>query len=324
MALKHFTSVRDIEDLEQIVRLALQMKAKPFDHETLGHHKTLGMIFLNPSLRTRLSTERAARNLGMEVMSMNFTSDGWGLEQGSGVIMNDKAGEHIKEAAPVIGQFCELIGIRSFPKLENKELDYSDAVLNDFILYANRPILSLESATLHPLQSFADLLTIEELKPKKRPKVVLTWAPHIKSLPQAVPNSFSEWMNFADVDFMITHPEGYELDPKYVGRAEVEYDQDKALKGADFVYVKNWSSYFDYGKTLTQDSSWMITPEKMALTKNGKLMHCLPVRRNLVVSEEVLDSKQSVVVHQAGNRLWAAQAIIKELLETWYGSAASR
>lgn len=314
--MKHFTSVEDVDDIQALLKDAQTLKQSPYNNKALGQNKTLGLIFLNPSLRTRLSTQKAAQNLGMEVMVMNFSEDGWGLETSHGVIMNGKAGEHIKEAAAVIGQYCDIIGIRSFPKLENKEEDYADTILNDFILYSGRPVISLESATLHPLQSLADLVTIEELKKKDRPKVVLTWAPHIKSLPQAVPNSFAEWMKKGNVDFVITHPEGYELDKKYTGEAEIIYDQNKALKGADFVYAKNWSSYFDYGKTLVQDSSWMIDEKKMKLTNHARFMHCLPVRRNVVVADGVLDSDQSVVIQQAKNRECAAQAVIKNILES--------
>jgi N-succinyl-L-ornithine transcarbamylase len=245
---------------------------------------------------------------------MNVGQDGWGLEFEDGAIMDGNKAEHIKEAAPVIGQYCDIVGIRSFPTLENRAEDYSEKVLNQFVKNTGRPIISLESATRHPLQSLADLITIEELKTKPRPKVVLTWAPHVKALPQAVPNSFAEWMNAADVDFVITHPEGYELAPEFVGHAQVTHNQAEAFKDADFIYAKNWSSYTDYGKILTQDPSWKVTAEKMALTNDAKFMHCLPVRRNIVVDDAVLDSPNSVVVQQAGNRIWSAQVVLKQIL----------
>ena len=245
---------------------------------------------------------------------MNVGQDGWGLEFEDGAIMDGTKAEHIKEAAPVIGQYCDIVGIRSFSGLENREEDYSEKVLNQFVKNTGRPIVSLESAIRHPLQSLADLITIEELKTKPRPKVVLTWAPHVKALPQAVPNSFAEWMNAANVDFVITHPEGYELAPEFVGNAKVTHNQEEAFKDADFIYAKNWSSYTDYGKILSQDPSWKITTEKMALTDNAKFMHCLPVRRNIVVDDAVLDSPNSVVVRQAGNRIWSAQVVLKQIL----------
>lgn len=312
--MKNFISVKDVKNVDKLVKEALELKKDPFQHKELGRNKTMGLIFLNPSLRTRLSTEKAAKNLGMDVMAMNFSKDGWGLETSSGVIMNGTAGEHIKEAAAVIGQYCDVIGVRSFPKLESKKDDYADTIIKKFIKHSGRPVVSLESATLHPLQSLADAMTIQEYKKKERPKVVLTWAPHIKSLPQAVPNSFAQWMTKSDVDFVITHPEEYELDAKFTGDAKIIYDQNEALKGADFVYAKNWSSVKDYGKTLTQDSSWMISKEKMKQTNDGYFMHCLPVRRNVVVSGGVLDSDRSLVIQQAGNREFAAQAVLKNIL----------
>jgi N-succinyl-L-ornithine transcarbamylase len=314
--MKKFTSVKDIKDPQALADLGLSLKKNPFQFKKLGENKTMGLIFLNPSLRTRLSTQKAAQNLGMQVMIMNFTGEGWNLETEEGAIMNGNSQEHIKEAAAVIGEYCDLIGIRSFPTFESKEKDYSESILNDFIKYCGKPVVSLESSTLHPLQSLADLITITELKKTKRPKVVLTWAPHPRRLPQAVPNSFAEWMNQADVEFVIAHPKGYELDPKFAGNAKITHDQDEALKNADFVYTKNWSSYTDYGKILSEDPSWMITLEKMKLTNDGKFMHCLPVRRNVVVADEVLDSKYSIVIQEAGNREWAAQAVIKTMLES--------
>ena len=313
--MRHFTSVRDVEDIKALVNLALECKADPLKYKELGRNKTLGLVFFNPSLRTRLSTQKAAHNLTLRVMDMNVGQDSWSLEFRDDVVMDANTTEHIKEAAAVMGQYCDILGIRSFPSLNDKESDYKEEVIGKFITYSGVPLVSLESATLHPLQSLADLMTIEELKKKARPKVVLTWAAHPKALPQAVPNSFAEWMIKADVDFVITHPEGYELDTKFTDGAEITYDQDEALKGADFVYAKNWSSYEYYGNILSKDKSWTITPEKMALTDNGKFMHCLPVRRNVEVTDAVLDSPTSVVIHEAGNRVWAAQAVLKKILD---------
>ncbi len=313
--MKNFTSVKDVKDINKLVQDALELKHDPLKFQYLGKGKTMGIIFLNPSLRTRLSTQKAARNLGMEAMVMNFTGEGWNLETQDGVIMNGNAQEHIKEAAAVIGQYCDVIGIRSFPKFESREDDYAEKVLNDFIKYADCPIVSLESATLHPLQSLADVITITELKDKPRPKVVLSWAPHPRKLPQAVANSFAQWMNEVDVEFVITHPEGYDLAPEYVGDATVTNNQEEAFADADFVYVKNWSTYEPYGEIKSQDESWQITEEKMALTNDGKFMHCLPVRRNVIVSDGVLDSDASVVIQQAGNREWSASAVLKSILE---------
>jgi len=313
--MNHFTSVHDVENVQSLIQSALELKKSPFEDKELGKNKTIGLIFLNPSLRTRLSTEKAAKNLGMEVMSMNFGSDGWGLETQDGVIMKQGPGEHIKEAAAVVGQYCDIIGIRSFPKLLDREEDYADKILNDFIRYSGKPVISLESSTRHPLQSLTDAITIEEYKKTEKPKVVLTWAPHIKALPQAVGNSFAEWMNkLTNVDFCITHPEGYELADSFVGGATVTYNQEEAFKDADFIYAKNWSSYRDYGQILNQDASWMIDSKKMKLTNDAKFMHCLPVRRNVVVSDELLDSENSLVINQAGNREFAAQAVLKEIL----------
>lgn len=314
--MRHFISVKDVKDIPALVAEAIQLKKEPWAHSHLGKNKTLGLIFLNPSLRTRLSTQRAGQMLGMNTMVMNFDKEGWALETREGVIMNGDTVEHVKEAAAVMGQYCDIIGIRSFPKLKSKEEDYADQVVEMFAKHSGVPIVSLESSLLHPCQSLADLITIEEFKTKPRPKVVLTWTPHIKSLPQAVPNSFAEWMNAADVDFVITHPEGYELDPQFSGKAPIIYNQDEALKGADFVYGKNWSSFKQYGQVLSKDMSWMITKKKMDLTNNGKFMHCLPVRRNVEVADEVLDSSSSVVIKEAGNRLWAAQVVLKKLLES--------
>ncbi|MDI9878608.1 N-acetylornithine carbamoyltransferase [Flectobacillus longus] len=312
--MRNFLSVKDAVDVQALVKEALLYKKTPYADKHLGKNRTMGLLFFNSSLRTRLSTQRAAQNLGLELIVMNVGQDSWGLEFEDGAIMNGNKAEHIKEAAPVVGQYCDIVGIRSFPSLVDREEDYSENVMNQFVKHTGRPILSLESATRHPLQSLADLITIEELKTKPRPKVVLTWAPHVKALPQAVPNSFAEWMNAADVDFVITHPEGYELAPEFVGNAKVTYNQEEAFKDADFIYAKNWSSYSQYGQILNQDPSWMVTTDKMNLTNNAKFMHCLPVRRNVVVEDAVLDSPNSVVVQQAGNRVWSAQVVIKQML----------
>lgn len=312
--MNQFISVHDVHDLKSLVQEALIQKKVPFADKHLGKNKTMGLLFFNSSLRTRLSTQRAAQNLGMEVIVMNVTQDSWGLEFEDGVIMNGDKAEHVKEAAAVIGQYCDIVGVRSFPGLVDREKDYADVVINQFRKYAGVPLVSLESATRHPLQSLTDLITIEQHKKKPRPKVVLTWAPHVKALPQCVPNSFAEWMNRADVEFVITHPEGYELAPEFAGNAQVTHNQREAFAEADFIYAKNWSSYTDYGKILSQNPDWMVTADKMALTNNAKFMHCLPVRRNVVVEDAVIDSPNSIVVHQAANRVWAAQAVLKRLL----------
>lgn len=314
--MENFISVKDVSDISALVNEALELKKNPFAHSELGKNKTLGLIFLNPSLRTRLSTQKAALNLGMNVMVMNMDKEGWALETQDGVIMNHNTVEHIREAAAVMGEYCDIIGVRSFPRLVDQHEDYSEDFFNKFIKYAGVPIVSLESATLHPLQSLADLVTIEETKTKPRPKVVLTWAPHIKALPQAVANSFAEWMVKSDVEFVITHPEGYELAKEFTGNATIEYNQDKALAGADYIYIKNWSSYEDYGKVLSMDSHWMITNEKLKLTDNAQVMHCLPVRRGIELSDEILDGPNSLVIQEASNRVWAAQAVLKKMLET--------
>ena len=312
--MKKFISVEDAGNIKELVQEAIALKKNPFSDKKLGENKTIGIIFFNASLRTRLSTQKAAKNLGMEVLVMNFT-EGYTIETEEGVVMNADTQEHIKEAAAVIGQYCDVIALRSFPKFADRELDYSEHIINNFVKYSQRPVINLESATRHPLQSLADLITIEELKTKVRPKVVLTWAPHPRKLPQAVANSFAEWVSKADVDFVITHPKGYELCPDFVGDTKVVYDQNEALQGADFVYAKNWSSYNDYGKILSEDTEWQITEEKMALTDGGKFMHCLPVRRNVIVSDGVLDGDSSVVIHEAGNREFSAQVVIKKILE---------
>ena len=313
--MKNFISVKDVTDIPGLVKEALELKKNPYAFKKLGENKTIGLIFLNPSLRTRISTQKAAKNLGMDTIVMNMDKEGWALETQDGVIMNHNTVEHIREAAAVMGQYCDIIGVRSFPRLVDKNEDYSEDFFNKFIKYAGVPIVSLESATLHPLQSLADLITIEETKTKARPKVVLTWAPHIKSLPQAVANSFSEWMSKADVEFVITHPEGYNLAKEFTEGARIEYNQDKALEGADYVYVKNWSSYEDYGKVHSMDSHWMMTNEKLKLTNNAKVMHCLPVRRGIELADEILDGPNSLVIQEASNRVWSAQAVLKRMLE---------
>lgn len=312
--MKKFTSIQDVPDLPDWLALARKVKAQPFDFQKYGKNKTLGLLFLNPSLRTRLSTQKAAQNLGMQVMVMNMQQDGWAIEMEDGTVMDGGTQEHIREAAGVLSQYCDIIGLRTFPGLKNREEDYAEKVLTKFIQNATVPVLSLESATRHPLQSFADLLTIEEFKSKPRPKVVLTWAPHPRALPQAVPNSFVEWMKNAEVDLSITHPEGWELAPEFGEGVPVHHNQDAALEGADFVYVKNWSAYQDYGRTGQELRSWMITPEKMQLTNQAKLMHCLPVRRNVVVADAVLDSPQSIVLQQASNRTYTAQTVLLKML----------
>ncbi|MHA8053308.1 N-acetylornithine carbamoyltransferase [Aquirufa sp. Wall-65K1] len=310
----HFTSIHDAYNIPQLVNEALLMKRAPHSDCFIGKNKTIGLLFFNSSLRTRLSTQKAAQNLGMNVMVMNVGADSWQLEMNEGVIMNGDKAEHVSEAAAVIGQYCDIVGLRSFPSLVNREEDYSELVLNQFMKYTGRPILSLESATRHPLQSLTDLITIQEHKKTARPKVVLTWAPHVKALPQCVPNSFAEWMNHSDVDFTIAHPKGYELAPEFSGNARICHDPKEAFEGADFIYAKNWSSYQEYGKILNSDPAWMVTMEKMKLTNQAKFMHCLPVRRNVVVEDAVLDSDHSIVIQQAGNRVWAAQTVLKEML----------
>jgi len=314
--MKKYTSVHDVADVNELVKEALHLKENPYNYKSLGANKTLGLVFLNPSLRTRLSTQKAGQNLGMNVMVMNLDKEGWALETQDGAIMNGTTVEHIKEAAAVMGQYCDIIGIRSFPKLQDRDEDYSEDLLNKFISYAKVPVVSLESATRHPLQSLADLVTITEQKPAgKKPKVVLTWAPHVKSIPQCVANSFAEWMQQADVELVIANPEGYDLADEFTKGATVLHNQDEALKDADFVYVKNWSSYEQYGKVLTDGEGWMMTNEKLALTNNAKVMHCLPVRRNVELSDEILDGPNSLVLEQANNRTFAAQAVLKRMLE---------
>ena len=315
--MKKFTCVADIGELSLAVKEALEVKADRFAYTELGRNKTLLMIFFNSSLRTRLSTQKAAMNLGMNVMVLDVNQGAWKLETERGVVMDGDKAEHLLEAIPVMGSYCDIIGVRSFARFESKAEDYEERIIDQFIRYSGRPVFSMEAATRHPLQSFADLITIEEHKRVARPKVVLTWAPHPKALPQAVPNSFAEWMNATDYDFVITHPEGYELDEKFVAGARVEYDQRKAFEGADFIYAKNWAAYQgdNYGKILSTDRSWTVDAEKMALTNNAYFMHCLPVRRNMIVTDEVIESPQSLVIEEAANREISAQVVLKRLLE---------
>ena len=313
--MKLFTSVHDVTDINALVAEALQLKQNPYAHQHLGKNKTIGLIFLNPSLRTRMSTQKAALNLGMNVMVLNIDKEGWALELRDNVVMNGTTVEHIREAAAVMGQYVDIMGVRSFPGLKNRDEDYSEVIFNKFVEYCGVPVLSLESATRHPLQSLADLVTITELKTKPRPKVVLTWAPHIKPLPQAVPNSFAEWMCRANVDFTITHPKGFELSTDFTQGATITHNQDEALAGADFIYVKNWSAYEPYGSIVPGNEDWMLTNERLHISNKAKVMHCLPVRRNLELSDEILDGPHSIVVHEAANRVWAAQAVLKQMLE---------
>lgn len=316
--MRYFTNVHDLGNLKDALKEAFEIKSNRFGYQELGKNKTLMMIFFNSSLRTRLSTQKAAMNLGMNVMVLDINQGAWKLETERGVIMDGDKPEHLLEAIPVMGCYCDIIGVRSFAKFENKEDDYQEKILNQFIQYSGRPVFSMEAATRHPLQSFADLITIEEYKTKERPKVVLTWAPHPRPLPQAVANSFSEWMNAIDYEFVITHPKGYELAPEFVGNAKVEYDQKKAFDGADFIYAKNWSAYTDpnYGKVVNTDRSWTVDSEKMALTNNAFFMHCLPVRRNMIVSDDVIESAQSIVIPEAANREISAQVVLKRILES--------
>ncbi|MDR0349461.1 MAG: acetylornithine carbamoyltransferase [Tannerella sp.] len=316
--MKNFTSIQDISGIREAVHEALEIKKDRFRFTALGKNKTLLMIFFNSSLRTRLSTQKAALNLGMNTIVLDVNQGAWKLETERGVIMDGDRPEHLLEAIPVMGCYCDVIGIRSFARFENKEDDYNEKILNQFIQYAQRPVFSMEAATRHPLQSYADLITIEEYKKKERPRVVMTWAPHPMALPQAVPNSFAEWMNATDYEFVITHPEGYELDPVFAGDARIEYDQRKAFEGADFIYAKNWAAYRDpnYGKVLSTDRGWTVDAEKMALTDHAYFMHCLPVRRNMIVTDDVIESPQSIVIPEAANREIAAQAVLKKILES--------
>ena len=318
--MKTFFHVQDVGDLGSALEMAKQVKATPFAWKSLGENKTIMLVFFNSSLRTRLSSQKAALNLGMDPIVLNIGQDSWKLETQMGVVMDGDKSEHLREAIPVIGSYCDIIGVRSFASLTDRKADYEETVLSQFIRYSNKPVISLESSTVHPCQAFADLITIEEYKKKSRPKVVLSWAPHPKALPQAVPNSFAEWMNAADVDFVITHPRGYELDAKFVGDARVEYDQMKALEGADFVYAKNWSCPGvtlpnQYGQVLSKDMGWTIDEAHMAVTDNAYFMHCLPVRRNMIVSDAVIDSPRSLVIPEAANRVVSAQTVMKMMLE---------
>ena len=321
--MKNFTCVQDIGNLKSALDEAFEIKKDRFKYVELGRNKTLMMIFFNNSLRTRLSTQKAAMNLGMNVIVLDVNAGAWKLETERGVIMDGDKSEHLLEAIPVMASYCDMIGVRSFAGLTDRDYDYAETVLNQFIRYSGKPVFAMETATVHPLQAFADLITIsEEWKNKdSRPKVVLTWAPHCRALPQAVPNSFAQWMNAADVDFVVTHPEGYELDPKFVGDARVEYNQMKALEGADFVYAKNWSCPGvtrpeDYGRILSKDMDWTIDDAHMAVTNNGKFMHCLPVRRNMIVTDDVIESPQSIVIPEAANREISATVVLKRLLES--------
>lgn len=321
--MKQFISVKDVQDMNALVAKALSYKKLPFSDKKLGVDKRIGLLFLNPSLRTRLSTQVAAQNLGMEPIVFNVDKEGWALEFAEGAIMNGTTVEHIKDAAPILGNYFDILCIRTFPGLEDKQADYSEKIIKQFIKYAGIPVVSLESATLHPLQSLTDIITIQESIASndnfknKKPKVVLTWAPHIKPIPQCVANSFSEWVGaWGEADFVITHPEGYALSTEFTKAATIEHNQDLALKDADFVYVKNWSSYEQYGKVLSTDAAWMMTNKKLALTNNAKIMHCLPVRRNIELSDEILDGPNSLVTKEASNRVWAAQAVLAEILKS--------
>lgn len=316
--MRTYTNVKDLGDLNTAVKEALEIKKNRFAYKHLGENKTLLMVFFNSSLRTRLSTQKAGMNLGMNTIVLDINQGAWKLETERGVIMDGDKPEHLLEAIPVMSCYCDIIGVRAFAQFEDKEYDYQEKTLNQFIKYSGKPVFSMEAATGHPLQAFADLITIEEFKKKERPKVVLTWAPHPKALPQAVPNSFADFMNEADVDFVITHPQGYELDPKFVRGAKIEYNQDKAFEGADFIYAKNWAAYTDpnYGKILSTDRSWTVSTEKMALTNNAHFMHCLPVRRNMIVTDDVIESPQSIVIQEAANREISAQTVIKRMLES--------
>ena len=314
--MKRYLTVDDIGDLSQALKEAAEVKKNPYAWDTLGKNKTIVLIFFNSSLRTRLSTQKAAMNLGMNVIVLDVNNDGWKLETEFGVVMDGDKPEHLREAVPVIGRYCDIIAVRSFASFEDRDADYEERILSQFIDHAGVPVISMESATRHPLQAFADLFTIEEHKSKDKPKVVLTWAPHPRALPQAVPNSFVEWMKEADVELVVTHPKGYELAPEFSDGVTVEYDQKKAFEGADFIYAKNWASYNDYGKILSKDKSWTVDEEKMALTDNAKFMHCLPVRRNMIVTDGVIDSENSIVVEEAANRVVSAQVVIKRMLES--------
>jgi N-succinyl-L-ornithine transcarbamylase len=317
--MRNFISVHDVNNIDAMVQKALAYKASPFKDRTLGSNKRIGCLFLNPSMRTRLSTQIAAQNLGMEAIVFNVGNEGWALEFEEEAIMSGNTVEHVKDAAPIFGKYFDILAIRTFPSLKNRDDDYSELYINQFIKYAGIPVVSLESATLHPLQSLTDIITIQErlqaVKTTHKPKIVLSWAPHVKPLPQCVANSFSQWINAWDnADFVITHPEDYELSEDFTKGATITHDQDKALEGADFVYVKNWSTFHDYGRIYSNDPDWMMTNEKLKLTNNARVMHCLPVRRNVELSDEILDGPNSLVTQEASNRVWAAQAVLGEIL----------
>ena len=316
--MKNFISVHDVADINALVKKALAFKSDPLVSKNLGTNKRIGLLFLNPSMRTRLSTQIAAQNLGMEAIVFNAGQDGWALEFEDEAIMSGNTVEHVRDAAPILGKYFDILAVRTFPSLNNRRDDYSELYIKQFIKFAGIPIVSLESATLHPLQSLTDIITIKEnFTEKRKPKIVLTWAPHVKPLPQCVANSFSQWINkWGEADFVITHPEEYELDEQFTKGATITTDQDEALKNADFVYVKNWSTYNDYGKIYCNDPEWMLTKKKLKLTNKAKVMHCLPVRRNVELSDEILDSKHSIVTQQASNRVWAAQAVLSEILQS--------
>lgn len=324
--MKQFISANDVPDIPALIKKALDYKSNPWKDDMLGKHKRIGCLFLNPSMRTRLSTQVAAQQLGMESVIFNVGQEGWALEFEDGAIMNGTTVEHVKDAAPIFGNYFDILAIRTFPSLKNREEDYSERIINQFIKYAGIPVISLESATLHPLQSLTDLITIEESIAEqkinnRKPKIVLTWAPHVKALPQCVANSFAQWVNkWGQADFIITHPEGYELAEEFTNGATITTDQEAALKDADFVYVKNWSAYNDYGATPCSDNEWMLTNKKLELTNNAKVMHCLPVRRNVELSDEILDGVNSIITKEASNRVWAAQAVISEILNNQKGS----
>jgi N-succinyl-L-ornithine transcarbamylase len=313
--MKKYTSIKDVISLPKLVEEAISLKKDPFAFEQLGKRKVLGMLFFNPSLRTRLSTQKAALNLGMDVIVMNISNDGWVLEFEDGAVMENSSAEHVKEAAQVISQYSDVLAIRAFAELKNREEDYAEKVISSFVKFATVPVISLESATGHPLQALADAITIKEFQQKERPKVVLSWAPHPRALPQAVANSFVEFIKNTDAELVVTHPKGYELNNEIMEDVPVEYNQNKAFADADFIYAKNWSSYTEYGKILSTDKNWTITDDKMQLTNNAKFMHCLPVRRNVVVADEVLDGENSIVIQQANNRTYAAQIVLKKILE---------
>jgi len=316
--MKTFTNVKDLGDLKGALKEAFEVKNDRFSYQSLGRNKTLMMVFFNSSLRTRLSTQKAAMNLGMNTMVLDVNQGAWKLETERGVVMDGDKSEHILEAIPVMGSYCDIIGVRSFAQFESKQDDYSEKILNQFIKYSGRPVFSMEGATTHPLQAFADLITIEEYKTKPRPKVVLSWAPHPRALPQAVPNSFADFMNEADVDFVITHPEKYELDPKFVRGAKIEYNQLKAFEGANFIYAKNWAPFEDanYGQVINKDRNWTVDTEKMNLTDSAFFMHCLPVRRNMIVTDDVIESPNSIVIPEAANREISCQVVLKRMLES--------